>query len=68
MTEKFEYKFVSVKLGGGFFTGKVNEEYREHIIQNARDGWRFVQAFSPGVGAYGSSGYADLIFERKLDS
>lgn len=67
MKEKYEYKFVSVKLRGGIFTGKPKDDYRKDILDNARDGWRFVQAFSPGVGAYGSSGYADLIFERKIE-
>ncbi|MCB1100240.1 MAG: DUF4177 domain-containing protein [Verrucomicrobiae bacterium] len=63
---RYEYKFVSVRLKGGFISGKANESYRQDIVNNARDGWRFVQAFAPAVGGYGSSGYADLIFERRL--
>ncbi len=64
--KKYEYKFVSVKLRGGYFSGKANEDYRKDIIVHARDGWRFIQAFAPSVGAYGTSSAADLIFEREL--
>jgi len=56
-----------VELHGGFFSGKPRDDYRKDIMDNARDGWRFVQAFAPGVSAYGASGYADLIFERKVE-
>ncbi len=66
MKKNYEYKFVSVKIKGGFFSGKVSEDYRQHILQHARDGWRFVQAFAPSVGPYGVTGAADLIFEREI--
>jgi hypothetical protein len=66
MATKYDYKFVSVKLRGGTWTGKPKEDYRQDILNNARDGWRFVQAFAPAVGGYGFSGYADLIFEREI--
>lgn len=56
-----------MELHGGFFSGKPRDDYRKDIMDNARDGWRFVQAFAPGVSAYGASGYADLIFERKVE-
>ncbi len=67
MKEKYEYKFVWVKLHGGLFSGKPKDDCRKEIIDNARDGWRFVQAFVAGNGPYGSSEYADLIFERKIE-
>lgn len=71
LAKKYEYKFVSVKLRGGFFTGRVKEDYQDDIVSKARDGWRFVQAFAPfaSVGRYGifGSGYADLIFEREIE-
>ena len=67
MAKRYEYKFVSVKLKGGTWTGKAKEDYRQDITDNARDGWRFVQAFAPAVGGYGAAGYADLIFERAID-
>lgn len=66
MTRQFEYKFVSVRLKGGWLTGWAKDDYREDIVNHAQDGWRFLQAFAPAVGGVGESGYADLIFEREL--
>jgi hypothetical protein len=66
MPKEFEYKFVSVKLKGGWLTGRTKPEYRDTIVEHAQDGWRFVQAFAPGVGAVGESDWADLIFEREV--
>jgi hypothetical protein len=68
MDEKFEYKFVQVDLDGGYWTGSPNTGYREDIMNNAKNGWRFVQAFAPPVGGYGKASKVDLIFERKLSS
>lgn len=67
MKKRYEYKFVSVNLKRSFIlSGKVSDSYRQDIVENARDGWRFVQAFAPPIGAYGSSSAADLIFEREI--
>ena len=33
--------------------------------QHARDGWRLVQIFAPGVAAFGAAKYYELIFERE---
>ena len=68
MCMKYEYKFVTVKLVTGFLgglTSQIEEGYRKEIVENAKDGWRFVQAFAPSIGKVGSSLYADLIFERE---
>lgn len=67
MTQRFEYEFV--RLGEGWFgvrkTGR--EQYQETIRQYARQGWRLVQIFAPSIGAYGSSLYYELIFERPIE-
>ena len=64
MSEEYDYSYIRVKLRGGGFTGRFSEDYRSHIDAKAREGWRFVQAFSPAIVGYGASSYADLIFER----
>jgi len=66
MTKRYEYKYVRVKLKGRGITGKFNESYQDQINTHARDGWRFVQAFTPAYVGYGISSYADLIFEREV--
>jgi hypothetical protein len=32
---------------------------------HARDGWRLVQIFAPGVAAFGAAKYYEVIFERE---
>jgi len=66
MLQKYEYKFV--RLGEGL-TGvrkSGRNEYQETVHQHARDGWRLVQIFAPGIGAYGAAKYFELIFEREI--
>jgi hypothetical protein len=66
MKPRYEYKFV--KLGEGWLSirKEAKQKYQEVVHQHAADGWRLVQVFSPGVGAYGSATFYELIFEREL--
>ena len=39
----------------------------EHIVhEHAKDGWRLVQIFAPGVAAFGAARYYEFIFEREI--
>ncbi len=66
MTREVEYKFV--RLGEGWLGVKsdAKRRYQEAIEEHARLGWRLVQIFAPGVGAYGMAKYFELIFERDV--
>ena len=66
MKQKYEYKFV--RLGEGWLSAKrsAGAEYQEQIRQHAQDGWRLVQVFAPGIGAYGAAKYYELILEREI--
>ena len=66
MKPKYEYKFV--RLGEGWLGAKrkAQMEYQQQIRQQARDGWRLVQIFAPGMGAYGAAKYYELILEREV--
>ena len=68
MKQRFEYKFV--RLGEGFFSarGEARNDYQEQVQQHARDGWRLVQIFAPGVGAYGAAKYYELVLEREISA
>ncbi|MBI5094968.1 MAG: DUF4177 domain-containing protein [Candidatus Hydrogenedentes bacterium] len=66
MAGKYEYRFVRVKVGGGFFGG-LSTDYQQVIEQHARNGWRFVQAYAPATAGYGRSVLCDLIFERESE-
>lgn len=62
---RYEYKFI--RLGEGLLSARseARQQYQEQIHQHARDGWRLVQIFAPGVGAYGAAKYYELILERE---
>lgn len=64
MTHNYEYKFV--RLGEGFLAvrGEAKKTYQDVIHQHAREGWRLVQIFAPGIGAYGAARYYEMIFEK----
>ena len=66
MKQRFEYKFV--RLGEGLLSARseARHDYQEQVRQHAREGWRLVQIFAPGVGAYGAAKYYELILEREM--
>lgn len=66
MQRKYEYEFV--RLGKGWMSVRksAEEQYRQVIDDYAREGWRLVQIFAPGTGAYGAAKYYELIFEREV--
>jgi hypothetical protein len=35
------------------------------IQQHAREGWRLVQVFAPGIGGHGGAKYFEVILERE---
>ena len=68
MARSFEYKFVRLgEYSGSAIFGvhdKARNAYEEVVHDHARDGWRLVQIFAPGVAAFGAAKYYELIFER----
>jgi hypothetical protein len=66
MQARFEYKFV--RLGEGLLSARsqARYDYQAQVQQHAREGWRLVQIFAPGVGAYGAAKYYELILERQI--
>lgn len=61
---QYEYKFV--RLGEGWLGARkeAKEDYQHTVQEHAAEGWRLVQIFAPGTGAYGAAKYYELIFER----
>jgi hypothetical protein len=66
MTQKYEYKFVRLGEGWTGVKGDAKREYQDVIQKHAGDGWRLVQIFAPGIGAYGAAKYYELILERPV--
>jgi len=65
MARHYEYKFI--RLGEGLMgvrkEGRLT--YQDTIHQQAREGWRLVQIFAPGIGASGAAKYYEIILERE---
>ena len=65
----YEYKFVRLGdyRGSAWFgvSDKVRNAYEDVVHEQARDGWRLVQIFAPGVATFGAAKYYELIFERE---
>ncbi len=66
MKQRFEYKFVRLGEGLLYVKSDARDNYQEQIQQHARDGWRLVQIFAPGVGVEGAAKYYELILEREI--
>lgn len=64
MQKRFEYKFVRIGEGWMAARREAKQEYQQVIEKHARDGWRLVQVFAPGIGGYGASKYFEVILER----
>ena len=66
MTRRYEYKFV--RLGEGWLgvRSQARQTYQDVVQEHARDGWRLVQIFAPGTGAYGAAKYFELVLEREI--
>ncbi|WP_141433510.1 DUF4177 domain-containing protein [Bacillus sp. 03113] len=62
----YKYKFEKIELSK--WSSKPKEEYQDVINKYANEGWRLVQIFAPGIAAYGSAAYYEIIFERPLQS
>jgi hypothetical protein len=68
MARKYEYKFI--RLGEGLLGVRrsAKDQYQQIIHEHARDGWRLVQIFAPGLGGYGAAKYFEIIFEREIEA
>jgi hypothetical protein len=64
MEQRYEYKFVRLGQGWMGVRREARREYQQVIEEHARQGWRLVQVFAPGMGAYGAAKYFELIPER----
>ncbi len=62
--QNYEYKFVRIGEGWLAATREARTRYQDTVHEHAREGWRLVQIFAPGIGGYGAAKYFELIFER----
>ena len=73
MSPRYEYEFVRLEQAKNWFTGmgvpsqEARDEYQEVVHKYARQGWRLVQIFAPGISMEGMAAYFELIFERTVE-
>jgi hypothetical protein len=67
MKQRYEYQFVRIGEGWMGVKKQAMREYPQLVEQYAREGWRLVQIFAPGTGAYGMAAYLELILERPIE-
>ena len=65
----YEYEFVRIgEYAGSALFGVRDRErnsYEVVVHEHAKEGWRLVQIFAPGIAAFGAAKYYELIFERE---
>lgn len=57
---KYEYKFIALEIGT--MSGMPKDDYREIILKEAEEGWRFVQLVPKVIQNKNSY---ELIFEKE---
>jgi len=60
--QRYEYEFIYVDLK--WISKEPKQDYHQIINDHAKQGWRLVQIFAPGISGFGEAAYLELIFER----
>ena len=62
----YEYEYIEVDTGGGFWINNAEGLHRKVIDRQAEDGWRYVGYVPLTFTGNGGIKSMDLIFERKI--
>ena len=62
----YEYQYVTLYVGGGFWLNNAECEHRTIIDEQAANGWRYVGYIPTRFSGEGGNKEIDLIFERPL--
>jgi len=63
----YEYDYVNIFTGGGFWINNSSCQHREIINQKAAEGWRFVGYVPAEFTSNGGTKSLDLVFERQVE-
>ncbi len=63
----YEYQYVTLHTGGGFWIDNSTCEHRAIINKYAAQGWRYVGCIPTSFTSNGGPEEIDLIFERRVD-
>ena len=62
----YEYQYIEIYTGGGFWLDNSQGGHREIIDREARNGWRYVGYVPLSFTGNGGIKSMDLIFEREI--
>ena len=62
----FEYQYIEIYTGGGFWLDNSGGSHREIIDREAQNGWRYVGYMPLSFTGPGGIKSMDLIFEREV--
>ncbi len=62
----YEYQYIVIDTGGGFWINNAEGTHREVIDREARNGWRYVGYVPLTFSSYGGIKSMDLIFEKEI--
>lgn len=62
----YQYEYVTLDTGGGFWFNNAECEHREIIGKYAAQGWRYVGYIPVSFTGNGGTSEIDLIFERPV--
>ncbi len=63
----YEYKYVTLHTGGGFWIDNASCQHRDMIDEYAAKGWRYVGYIPTCFTGNGGAKEIDLIFERQVE-
>ena len=61
----YQYEYVPINTGGGFFLDNGDCAHRKIINTYAQNGWRFVGFVPTRFSSYGGIKEIDLVFEKE---
>lgn len=61
----YEYKYVTLYVGGGFWMNNSDCEHRRIIDEHGEQGWRYMGYIPTKFSGEGGTKEIDLIFERR---
>ena len=63
----YQYKYITLYTGGGFWFDNSTLEHRQIIDEQAAAGWRYVGYIPTKFSGEGGNKEIDLIFERPAE-
>lgn len=64
---RYQYKYVPLRTGGGFWCNNAERGHCEIIDRYAEEGWRYAGFVPTEFSSYGGIKALDLVFEKPME-